>query len=230
MPGHSTHYRLGKKKHQPCCPKCKIPFAERVPRSTIVKFLFGWLPLTKYVCYRCKSKHYTIHKRSRAYPKYERSQAWSKSPDFAIGIDKMQLIDNSPTIIKERSADILPRLVENKNDVRSSYFHQSEKADSLLQKQILGDTANFDEKQAYQISTLLVRMDDLEQELFFYRKLREGNISLTSSLNLAEATPNQNINEKANKNPAICREFEIKDSKTVTINLCLNIDGKLNIE
>ena len=93
---YSTQYRPGKKKHRPCCPKCKIPFAERVPRSAIERFLLKLrLPLTKYRCYRCKLKYYTIRKRKRRYSKYERSQVSGKSLEAVMGVNSGQLIHNS---------------------------------------------------------------------------------------------------------------------------------------
>lgn len=45
------------------CPRCKTDtHADRVPRSWLVKLFFGWLPVKRYMCYRCKRKYYTVEK------------------------------------------------------------------------------------------------------------------------------------------------------------------------
>jgi hypothetical protein len=147
-----------------------------------------------------------------------------------MSINSGQLTDNSQPIIKGLSAEPLPDFLENENQSRNPGFHRNEKSNSSGKNGALHDITNLEEKQADQISALLNRMDDLEQELLLYRSLREDNFSLSSSLDLDQATPNQNMNEKANKKLTIRKEFEIKDSKTITLNLCFNIDGMLNIE
>ncbi|HZY39036.1 MAG TPA: hypothetical protein VFE53_20405 [Mucilaginibacter sp.] len=184
------------------------------------------MPITKYVCYRCKSEYYIIRKRKRRHSKYESSQVWRKSLEAAGRVDSEQLIHYSQTYVKEQSANVTHRFLENGD--RNSDFHRNEKSNSLSQNDTVHDKVFFDEKQANQISALLNRVDDLEQELLLYGNLREDNFGLSSVLDLDQPMPN--INEKANTKLTISKEFEFKDSKTVTINLCLNIEGKLHIE
>lgn len=46
------------------CPTCKtFTRTERVPRSKAVKVVLFWLPLKRYMCYKCKRKYYTIEKK-----------------------------------------------------------------------------------------------------------------------------------------------------------------------
>lgn len=42
------------------CPKCKISIqpADRVSRGWLVKYLLFWMPLKRYICYRCNRKYY----------------------------------------------------------------------------------------------------------------------------------------------------------------------------
>jgi hypothetical protein len=45
------------------CPKCKHGVLdERVPRGFLVKYLLGFLPLRRYICYACFKKSYMWHK------------------------------------------------------------------------------------------------------------------------------------------------------------------------
>lgn len=39
------------------CRRCRNNI-DRIPRGGLVKLLFFWLPLKKYVCYRCHRKSY----------------------------------------------------------------------------------------------------------------------------------------------------------------------------
>lgn len=58
--GHNLpHYN----RDQSICPRCRADtHADRVPRSWWIKLLFGWLPLKRYMCYKCKRKYYIITK------------------------------------------------------------------------------------------------------------------------------------------------------------------------
>lgn len=40
------------------CPKCKSELDYRVHRSVLVKVLFFWLPLRRYLCYHCNRKYH----------------------------------------------------------------------------------------------------------------------------------------------------------------------------
>lgn len=48
----------GKKIH--LCPKCKSQLDDRIPRSFFVKTLLFFLPLKRYMCYRCQRKTYVL--------------------------------------------------------------------------------------------------------------------------------------------------------------------------
>lgn len=55
------------------CPKCKIGHLdERVHRSFFVRSALFWLPIRRYICYRCGKKSYILYraelKRYRNYP------------------------------------------------------------------------------------------------------------------------------------------------------------------
>jgi DNA-directed RNA polymerase subunit RPC12/RpoP len=43
------------------CPKCKHGILDRIPRGTVVKSFLGFLPLRRYICYRCFRKVYVWH-------------------------------------------------------------------------------------------------------------------------------------------------------------------------
>jgi ribosomal protein L37AE/L43A len=47
-------------KKLPVCPKCKDELDNRVPRGFFVKHFLFFLPLKRYVCYRCQRKRYII--------------------------------------------------------------------------------------------------------------------------------------------------------------------------
>lgn len=50
------------------CPKCKHGVLDdRVPRGFIVKYLLGFLPLRRYICYACFKKSYIWHKPQKAH-------------------------------------------------------------------------------------------------------------------------------------------------------------------
>lgn len=40
------------------CPRCKNEVDTRIHRGFIVKTLFFWLPLKRYICYGCRRKTY----------------------------------------------------------------------------------------------------------------------------------------------------------------------------
>jgi ribosomal protein L37AE/L43A len=44
----------------PVCPKCKSELDNRVPRSFFVKNLLFFLPLKRYMCYKCQRKRYVL--------------------------------------------------------------------------------------------------------------------------------------------------------------------------
>jgi hypothetical protein len=46
------------------CSFCKHSSTDRIPRNWLVKLLFGWLPVKRYMCYKCKRKYHTIEKRN----------------------------------------------------------------------------------------------------------------------------------------------------------------------
>ncbi|MDN5287826.1 MAG: hypothetical protein JWR38_4100 [Mucilaginibacter sp.] len=50
--------------HSLHCRRCKTSVS-RIPRGPLVKFAFFWLPLKKYVCYRCHRKTYRWSSSSR---------------------------------------------------------------------------------------------------------------------------------------------------------------------
>jgi ribosomal protein L37AE/L43A len=47
-------------KKLPTCPKCKSELDNRVPRSFVVKNLLFFLPIKRYICYKCQRKRYII--------------------------------------------------------------------------------------------------------------------------------------------------------------------------
>ncbi|MVT08897.1 hypothetical protein [Chitinophaga tropicalis] len=50
------------------CPKCKHgTLDDRVPRGFFVKYVLGFLPLRRYICYACFKKTYIWHKEKPAH-------------------------------------------------------------------------------------------------------------------------------------------------------------------
>lgn len=47
-------------KKVPLCPKCKNQLDNRIPRGFFVKTVLFFLPLKRYVCYRCQRKRYVL--------------------------------------------------------------------------------------------------------------------------------------------------------------------------
>lgn len=47
-------------KGRPLCPKCKTELDNRVPRGFFVKHILFFLPLKRYVCYKCQRKRYVF--------------------------------------------------------------------------------------------------------------------------------------------------------------------------
>jgi transposase-like protein len=47
-------------KKMPLCPRCKTELDSRVPRSFFVKTVLFFLPLKRYICYRCQRKRYVL--------------------------------------------------------------------------------------------------------------------------------------------------------------------------
>lgn len=59
----STNAETGLKperKKTPVCPRCKVELDGRVPRGFLVKHLLFFLPLKRYICYRCQRKRYIL--------------------------------------------------------------------------------------------------------------------------------------------------------------------------
>jgi hypothetical protein len=78
---------------------------------------------------------------------------------------------------------------------------RSEQRKLLPQVNALQDVVDTVEKHDDQILALLARVDDLEQELFFCKNLKENhNFSFLSSIDLDQAMQNQDPNEKIIKN------------------------------
>jgi transposase-like protein len=51
----AQHIRL------PLCPRCKSELDSRVPRGFFVKKMLFFLPLKRYICYKCQRKRYILH-------------------------------------------------------------------------------------------------------------------------------------------------------------------------
>lgn len=49
-----------KTKKSPVCPRCKSALDNRVPRSFLVKKLLFFLPIKRYMCYKCQRKRYVL--------------------------------------------------------------------------------------------------------------------------------------------------------------------------
>ncbi len=47
-------------KKLPLCPKCKTELDNRVSRGFFVRHLLFFLPIKRYVCYRCQRKRYIL--------------------------------------------------------------------------------------------------------------------------------------------------------------------------
>lgn len=41
---------------QLCCPRCKSESVKRIPRSSLVKSIFGFIPLRRFQCLNCLMK------------------------------------------------------------------------------------------------------------------------------------------------------------------------------
>ena len=47
----------------PLCKHCRKASLSRIQRGAIIKAFFSWLPLKRYICYRCHRKTYRWSKR-----------------------------------------------------------------------------------------------------------------------------------------------------------------------
>lgn len=47
-------------KKVPVCPRCKSELDNRVPRGFLVKKFLFFLPLKRYICYKCQRKRYVL--------------------------------------------------------------------------------------------------------------------------------------------------------------------------
>ncbi|SDE28805.1 hypothetical protein SAMN05216464_105106 [Mucilaginibacter pineti] len=45
----------------PLCPKCKTELDNRISRGFLVKNVLFFLPLKRYICYKCQRKRYVFH-------------------------------------------------------------------------------------------------------------------------------------------------------------------------
>jgi hypothetical protein len=57
-----------------CCPKCAAPLTDRVSRGLLVKVLLPWLPLKKYICYKCMASRY-VFGRPNSYKRSDENKA-----------------------------------------------------------------------------------------------------------------------------------------------------------
>jgi hypothetical protein len=46
----------------PVCAKCNSKLDQRVPRGVIVKTFLFWLPIKRYLCFKCNKKKYVLSK------------------------------------------------------------------------------------------------------------------------------------------------------------------------
>ena len=60
IPINSTESFESQGKKLPLCPKCKNQLDDRVPRGYLVKTLLFFLPIKRYMCYRCQRKRYIL--------------------------------------------------------------------------------------------------------------------------------------------------------------------------
>ncbi|MBB6109928.1 hypothetical protein SAMN05421821_105350 [Mucilaginibacter lappiensis] len=60
IPVNSIESIGSKGKKLPLCPKCKAQLDDRVPRGFFVKTILFFLPLKRYICYRCQRKTYIL--------------------------------------------------------------------------------------------------------------------------------------------------------------------------
>ncbi len=60
IPANSIESIRAQGKRLPMCPKCKAPLDDRVPRGAFVKTIFFFLPLKRYICYKCQRKRYVL--------------------------------------------------------------------------------------------------------------------------------------------------------------------------
>lgn len=67
------------------CPKCKHGVLEdRVPRGFFVKYVLGFLPLRRYMCYTCLKKSYILHKPERKHSHVEMPMPAARPKPVAI--------------------------------------------------------------------------------------------------------------------------------------------------
>jgi ribosomal protein L37AE/L43A len=45
----------------PLCPKCKTELDNRISRGFLVKKFLFFLPLKRYICYKCQRKRYVLY-------------------------------------------------------------------------------------------------------------------------------------------------------------------------
>jgi len=60
VPAHTSEPIIAQYKKMPVCPQCKTQFDSRVPRSVFVKNILFFLPLKRYMCYKCQRKRYLL--------------------------------------------------------------------------------------------------------------------------------------------------------------------------
>jgi hypothetical protein len=60
IPANSIESIRSQSKKVHLCPKCKTQLDDRVPRGFFVKNLFFFIPLKRYICYRCQRKRYIL--------------------------------------------------------------------------------------------------------------------------------------------------------------------------
>jgi hypothetical protein len=61
IPANSTEaIRAHHDKKLPMCPRCKTQLDDRIPRGFFVKTILFFLPLKRYICYRCQRKRYVL--------------------------------------------------------------------------------------------------------------------------------------------------------------------------
>jgi hypothetical protein len=67
------------------CPKCKHGVLEdRVPRGFFVKYVLGFLPFRRYVCYNCLKKSYILHKPEQQHSHVQTSMSVPRRKPVAI--------------------------------------------------------------------------------------------------------------------------------------------------
>jgi hypothetical protein len=53
-----SDYKTSPHGHVALCYRCKTGLEDRVRRGSLVKCFLFWLPIRKYICYRCKRGRY----------------------------------------------------------------------------------------------------------------------------------------------------------------------------